>query len=434
MIEQVNIPDFYKCIAEFSGLGINEIDDYQMGEYLTTWAKNKYRFWKMLGNKIRVDQSFTYKKLRDNIKQEINDLEISYPTYSLWLDAFRRMTKNEIEMSNLEWSIRDKIPKIFPQTKLEGYSLTGFFKRMLNAPDDLITKLGAIFENDTIQATHTISIDPVDMMLASENPYDWDSCYRLETENTSSHADGCMAAVLDTKSLITYVWNNEGKLNIYDKYDFKNVRYKRMRQWIAISDKMTTVHFNTIYPGKTYDDELEKSFREAVEIIVANYLEIRNMWKPLDWSSSCTANRVNYYGYGEFSKGNMWYHSDAEPEDIKVYDEPIICACGCGSIVDVSDDDREYLGEGFTCRGFSEGHWCEYIEDYCSCGDCTEEECCNCDTWIDNHPTCSLDPDIECEDVDWDEARHGVMEANYEHCHSCPHWERCHQGEEEDLD
>jgi hypothetical protein len=51
---------------------------------------------------------------------------------------------------------------------------------------------------------------------------------------------------------------------------------------------------------------------------------------------------------------------------------------------------------------------------------------------MENHPTCSLDPDIECEDVDWDEARHGVMEANHSHCHSCPHWERCHA--EEDFD
>lgn len=434
MLKEVNIPDFYKCIAEFSGLSMDRIDDEQVKEYLLTWAKNKYEFWKLLGNKLRLDQPFTYKKMRDNIRQELDDLEMDYPAYSLWLDCFRRATKNEVEWRELDWSTRDKLNKLFPQNKFDGCSLTGFFKRMLNAPDELVTKLAHIFENDEIKATHTISIDPVDMMLASENPYNWESCYRLETDNCSSHADGCMAAVLDTKSLITYVWNHEGKLKIYNEYDFKCVRYKRMRQWVALSEKMTTIHFNTIYPGKDYDDELEKHFRDMVESVVANYLGIRNMWRQVDRESNVSTTRYYDYGYGEFRRAYMWYQSDSTPESIKVYDEEINCACGCGTAICGSDEGKEYLGEGFTCTGFSEGHWCEYIEDYCSDGDCTEECCSCCETWMENHPTCSLDPDIECEDVDWDEARHGVMEANHSHCHSCPHWERCHAEEEFDDD
>ena len=34
MLEQVNIPDFYKCIAQYTGLNINEIADEAMIEYL----------------------------------------------------------------------------------------------------------------------------------------------------------------------------------------------------------------------------------------------------------------------------------------------------------------------------------------------------------------------------------------------------------------
>ena len=90
-----------------------------------------------------------------------------------------------------------------------------------------------IFENDTITGTYTISIDPVDMMLASENPYNWQSCYRLETPNEASHADGCLAAILDSSSLITYIWDKEGKFNLYN-HDLKCIRYKRIREWIAI--------------------------------------------------------------------------------------------------------------------------------------------------------------------------------------------------------
>lgn len=91
----------------------------------------------------------------------------------------------------------------------------------MNAPDELITNVAAIFENQKVKATHTISIDPVDMMLASDNPYNWTSCYRLELERDDSHADGCLAAILDNSSLIAYVWNNEGKFELYENIILK---------------------------------------------------------------------------------------------------------------------------------------------------------------------------------------------------------------------
>ena len=67
MLKSVNIPDFTKCIAEFSGLSMREIDDEMIKEYLLTWAKNKYRFYKMLGDKTRVDNSFVYKSKSINL-------------------------------------------------------------------------------------------------------------------------------------------------------------------------------------------------------------------------------------------------------------------------------------------------------------------------------------------------------------------------------
>ena len=55
MLKQVNIPDFYKCIAQFSGLKISEVSDKAIENYLITWCRNKYRFFKMLGNKKKID-------------------------------------------------------------------------------------------------------------------------------------------------------------------------------------------------------------------------------------------------------------------------------------------------------------------------------------------------------------------------------------------
>lgn len=432
MLRMVNIPDFTKCIAVFSGLSMGEIDDDTIKEYLHIWAKNKYRFFTMLNNQLKSDMDFSYKKCRDDIANEVKNLEKKYPAYALWLDEFKRLRSNKIEQSDLSWQIRDKINVLFSGYKIGGTSLTRFFKHMLNAPDDLVTELGRIFENDAVIAKHTISIDPVDMMLASENPYDWESCYRLETENSASHADGCMAAVLDTTSLITYVWNNKGKLSLYNNYELKEVRYKRMRQWIAISPKFTTVHFNSIYPGKCYDSILEKQLRAVVEEKISAYLGIRNMWKE---SESSFIERDNYYGCGEFHNYSLYMQSDAEPETFNVYDVQFKCACGCGEYISGSDEGMEYLGYGFQHNCYEDRHWCEYIDDYCGCN-CCEEDCADCDTWIENHPICSIDEE-SCENVDWDIAHHGVMEAEEDHCSGCPRWQQCHQKEEdedEDLD
>lgn len=429
MLRMVNIPDFTKCISIFSGLSMDDIDDETIKDYLHTWAKNKYRFFIMLNNKLKNDVEFVYKKCRDDIVTEIRNMKKTYPAYALWLEEFRGLRGNKIEKSELGWRIRDEINSLFPNYNYGGASLTRFFKHMLNAPDELITQLGRTFENDIVEATHTISIDPVDMMLASENPYNWESCYRLETENSSSHADGCMAAVLDTSSLIAYVWNNEGKLSLYDKYELKSVRYKRMRQWIAISPKFTTVHFNAIYPGKNYDSMLEKQLRAVVEEKISNYLGIRNMWKE---SKSGNISRENYYGYGEYRDYNLYTQSDAEAEEFFVYDVPFKCACGCGEILQGSDEGKEYLGYGFQHNCYEDRYWCEYIDDYCDCS-CCEEDCADCDTWIENHPVCSLDEE-SCENVNWDIAHHGVMEAEEDHCSGCPRWQQCHQKEEEDED
>lgn len=434
MLQKVNIPDFYKCIAEFSGLSMDRIDEKTVKEYLITWAKNKYKFYKMLGNKLRVDQPFKYAVLREDIKDELNILELNYPAYAPWLEEFNRTNENIIKFDQLDWSAKDRIKRLFPNAKIEGCSLTRFFKHMLNAPDELVTRIASIFENDTINATYTLSIDPVDMMLASENPYNWVSCYRLETFNTESHADGCLASVLDDACLIAYVWNREGKFDLYEDYNFKSVRYKKMRQWIAISEDFTTIHFNSIYPAKRYEDKLEKQFREKVEQIVSSYKGISNMWKSVGTNFNVNAGRNYKYGYGEFSRGYMYHQSDVEPKSITVYTEPILCPCGCGKEIIPSDEGRRYLGEGFTCEGYGYGCYCEHIEDYCEYTDeCCCENCSDCPRWQDNHPMCDLDETEECPNPDWDDVWNGYMHSNSYDCYDCPHWKACYP-EEEDED
>lgn len=467
MIKQVNIPDFYKCIAQFSGIAISKLSDDRIAEYLMTWAKNKYRFFLMLGCQLRLDTPFIYENESENYRNQYREIMKKFPIYAPWLDGFASQKTNNINERAIGYDIRMMTRDLFPRFQMEKSTITHFFKSQLNAPDDLVTEIGKIYENKKIEATHTLSINPVDIMLASENPYDWDSCYRLELQRSDSHADGCMAAILDTSSLIAYVWSSEGEYNMYDSFKFKNIRYYRIRQWINISDKYEAIHFASAYPNRDgYDGELNKQLREVVEATVAKHAKVENKWRKADYVNlkgfnRCIVDIERYYkyGYGEFDEDYVWVNSelvekpaDVEDPDIEYdiirispYNVEYKCACGCEGTVYPSDEvmgedeaydgDTCYNGEGFCAENYyvyeeeREAKWCEYCDDYCEEGldDC---DCCmreDCAVWRRTHKPCSLNPDrLTCDHADevstYMEGDREICHANCTDCEYCYYW------------
>ena len=469
MLRQISIPDFYKCIAQFSGLSVDKVSDDSMMVYLSTWCRNKYRFFEMLGNRVRLDVPFEYTRGAVNVADELLDLGKEYPAYYLWLDMFKRQTSNKIEVER--WSsVYCTVEQLFPQYNLIGSSLTHFFKSKLNAPDDLVTKIGALYEYKSINAKYTISINPVDMMLASENPYKWTSCYQLELRD-DSHADGCLAAILDDTSLITYVWSNSGEYILHDNYKFKNIRYYRMRTWIVISHDFSAVHFNKTYPKDDVDTDLSKKYRGVVEKVISDFKGVEDKWKKnptvelydeeSGWKAQrnlfdCT--RVFEYGYSEFYGDYIYinpalcsvplvermsleeYRKLGKQRELAVYNESIICPDGCGNDlpdeIKYQDENLGYNGEGFCAENFEfRGIYCEYCDEYCTSSDEWDGPgCLGCQFYDEHHPICDLVED-ECPYPDPDYTEGGTMRAGEDHCAGCRFWEQCQEkpDEEEDI-
>ena len=345
----------------------------------------------------------------------LRELQTEFPIFATWIEGFLGIKINKINTRDFyfDWRFTNLINRVFPNCNIDGCTLTHFFKSYLKAPDELVTKLGRIFENEKVEATYTISIDPIDMMLASENPYDWVSCYRLDGD----HADGCLAALLDNSSLITYIWNKEGKFKLKEKYDFKNIRYKRMREWISINPEQTAIYFNEIYPGKNYSKDFHKILREVCE----NWLVKDATWVKIgseddDPDASEVVEREYYYGYNEFCCDTAYKVKETKVKYWSVYNEEIICPCGCKGYLPGSDDedsDDRYNGEGFTVENYREEHYCEYIDDYCNCEDCE-----GCEVWNREHAVCELDNDHYCDDYQEaeDEGNFEPYEDNVVHC------------------
>ena len=435
MLKAVSIPDFTKCVAQFSGLHIKNVDDEVIKSYLLTWAKNKYRFFEMLGNNLYLDVKIKYTEQNNDVESSMRELMKDYPAYALWFNSFKHTEKNKIETRDIDWEIRDIITNLFPHYSLQGTTITHFFKNCLKAPDEIITKIGRIWENNEVEGTYTISIDPVDMMLASENPYNWQSCYRLAVDNDCSHADGCMAAVLDDSSLITYIWNKSGEFSLYGQYNFKNIRYKRMREWISISPKQDAIHFNAIYPGKRYPEDFEKCLREICENIVNKDA----VWKKNDgWDTAC--NRAFCYGYGEFDSYKIYKIKDSEDEIWEVYNKQILCPCGCGHYLQGSDWDDdyegyEYNGEGFIAENFYEKedeYYCDYADDYVNC----DHDCAECSYYNRSNAVCELDTTKSCENSveaenndNFDPYENNIVHCG-SHCEGCPLYALHHSQED----
>lgn len=439
MLKQVNIPDFYKCIAQFSGLRMNNISDETIANYLITWARNKYFIWKAFGDKTQVDMPISYLKNYDDNYQAWEDIIKEYPVFYFWCSELKKCKENRVLTRALSWSMINVLESYFPEARDGKISITHFFKKCLNAPDDLVTKIGRIYENNKIDATYTLSIDPTDMMLSSENPYDWDSCYRLELGRDDSHADGCMAQTLDKSSICTYLWSNHGKFKLYDSFEFKDIRYKRMRMTIAVSDTLEAIHFNRIYPNDR-DEDFTKLLRDKVETLFANYLGKENKWKHTCFPSDYEIERKYPYGYSEYDSNRVYTLSSANDESagtFYIFNEPIKCACGCGNILPGSYGEEEEWynnGDGFIYENLYKRTWCSLADEYCDQADniCTGN-CSDCWAWQNEHPVCEIDSSHECEDPDSYYIDEGVQSCNQEHCEECPFFE-LHRKEAEEKD
>lgn len=278
MLTTVNIPNFTKAISCFANAPIKNLDEEVLKEYLYTWAKNKYKFWQMFGNKTRVDIPIEYSRPAHERRDIFIDLKREFPAFTPWIEGIETARANRLKRYELSREFVEWIQRGWPDFKYEDAAISKFFLHRLNAPMELVNNLMKVYENEKVSATFTLSIDPIDIMFASETPY-WNSCYRLNTiDHGDTHADGLVAALLDSSTIITYTWNEEGKYNFTSsdlKYEFKDIRYKKLRIWVSIEPTtMESFYMALIYPKKEeMGEEFEKMIRLEIERVIGNHIK-----------------------------------------------------------------------------------------------------------------------------------------------------------------
>jgi hypothetical protein len=255
-----------------------------------------------------------------------------------------------------------------------------------------------------------LSINPVDMLMASNHTTNWRSCHNIID---GEYATGPLSYALDEVTCIAYATRGAEYCDLL-KEDWDR---KLWRQMIFLDKNNLSAILSRHYPQK--NEVFEKETRRLVAQVLSEYGDVEYKWKYLNMTSGCSMSAdeesdTGHRGNNVYVRGEWMYSGDAfygrikmseggEDPDIVVGVEEMVCA-RCGEYR--SDDD--YYNDPrceIACCG---GRWtyCKHCEERLRDGDCIRTHCGDpiCEGCYDHYyETCS-----DCNEIYHHEDTHFV--------------------------
>ncbi len=224
-----------------------------------------------------------------------------------------------------------------------------------------------------------LSINPVDMLMASNHTTNWRSCHNIID---GEYATGPLSYALDEVTCIAYATRGAEYCDLLEE-DWDR---KLWRQMIFLDKNNLSAILSRHYPQK--NEVFEKETRRLVAQVLSEYGDVEYKWKYLNMTSGCSMSAdeesdTGRRGYNVDVCGDWMYSGDAfygrikmseggEDPDIVVGVTEMICA-HCGeyrSYDDYYDDPRSDI----ACCG---GLWvyCEHCEERMRDGECVRTHC-----------------------------------------------------------
>ena len=233
--------------------------------------------------------------------------------------------------------------------------------------------------NPLLIKRHTIlSIHPVDYFTMSFGN-SWASCHTIDKDNDRGMPDsyegcyssGTLSYMLDSSSFVFYTVDKDYNGNAYELQDKINRNMFHMGE-----DKLIQAR---VYPqDNDGENGIYKQIREIAQKVMADCLEVPNMWKNVKGTSECSA-MINSYGthyrdYTSYSNCNVSYlkgDTDAVNETKIVVGHTPICP-NCG--------DEHHNAECIECEACYDG----------------ERECYECGCYYDADDMYEIDGRYYC--------------------------------------
>lgn len=242
---------------------IGTINNTWAKDYLVNWAKAKFKFYKIFGNKLSIEQEVEHIPTDYDAKNLKKALISNMPVYAPIIEGFSDRIIKENKMRKGEY------PYQFEGIKdVDKMTFTKFMS-LYNNPnlDNEISKLYQANRKTIL----TISINPIDYLTVSINKTGWKSCHNFFDGGWGTAG---LSLMFDKTSLVGF--SSVGMVDYTDRYRPFTWNNKMWREMIYVSEENSAMVFSRQYP---FDDERFSSvLRQLMEQAYSRYFNANNKW------------------------------------------------------------------------------------------------------------------------------------------------------------
>ena len=335
--------------------------------------------------------------------------------------------------------VADKINGYFPDIKArEGQKLSKIVNKvckLIGVDKDAEYNREYAKYSDTINPLlikrHTIiSCHPVDYLTMSFGN-SWASCHTIDKNNKrrmpnsydGMYSSGTLSYMLDESSFVFYTVDKG-----YNGTEFE-LQDKINRNMFHIGeDKLIQ---GRVYPQSTDGaNGIYKQIREIVQNVIADCLEVPNMWKNVKGTSECyrmtESFGTHYRDYNEFGDSNVSYLKGDTDEvntiSINIGHKPICPSCGCTHSWCNCIECEDCYEDGICC--YECGAYHDRDDMYLIDG---EWYCSHCTFWCDYHDEREVGDYTYVENYGY-VCEDGLDYGDFSYCEECGHWFYAYDG------
>ena len=242
---------------------IGKINNLWAKEYLVNWAKAKFKFYKIFGNKLSIEQEVEHIPTDYDAKNLKNTLLSNMPIYAPIIQSLSDRIIKENKMRPGEY------PYEFESIKdIDKMTFTKFMS-LYNNPN-LDNEISKIYQANG-KTVLTVSINPIDYLTVSINKTGWKSCHNFFDGGWGTAG---LSLMFDKTSLVGF--SSVGMVDYTDRYRSFTWNNKMWREMIYVSEENSAMVFSRQYP---FDDErFSGVLRQLMEKKYSTYFNAHNTW------------------------------------------------------------------------------------------------------------------------------------------------------------
>lgn len=324
MIAKVDKINFAKIISAINGLELRGDSNNQIVDnMLRLWAMGKSHIYVAMGRNLRVSSTVDIEKTESIIKSERNSVAEDFPQYKLYI---RGLHYSAIQNNKID----DYCDGVFHQNI--GVKVGKLFHQWYR-DKDLDIALSKLIDNKNITRNIHVSIDPIDILLMSNNNNGWQSCQRILK---GEYRTGAVVELYSNTSLVSFATSSEKESEIQiGKYKVKAFN-KCWRQLVYFNNDTGSQLYAREYPNS--HAEQSRGVRLLFESVLAKHYGHKDVWKKKQFDGSIQSSLSSYH-YNDIkhggTKGTLIFFNETDREldkkfqSGKTYKSRYICpSCG----------------------------------------------------------------------------------------------------------